>query len=122
MTEQVNELTKLRFEFYKNISTVALAALAGAVALINSVFSRAPNKYVTFIAIGCFISTAISIHGAQEILLNRLSPKPRFSSRITRLIFFPRWHSLEAEYVLSGLSGITFALGLVLFGVFVVYA
>jgi hypothetical protein len=122
MSDEVSDVVKLRFEFYRNIGAVALAALAAAVALINSVFSKAPNRFIALIAIGLFICTAISIHGAQEVLLNRLSPKPGFSGRVTKWIFSPRWQSLEVEYVLSGVSGITFSLGLVLFGVFVVYA
>jgi hypothetical protein len=115
----MDEPTKLRFEFYKNFSALALATLAGAIALINSVFSHADKKYLAFVAIGCFICSAICIHGAQEVLLNRFSQKPNFSTRIARFIFSPRWHTIEAEYVLSGISGTSFGLGLVLFGAFV---
>jgi hypothetical protein len=122
MSHQIDDATKLRFEFYKNISGVTLAAVAGATALINSLLSNAHNKYIAFIAIGCFICSAISIHGAQEVLVNRSSTRPRFSNRITSLLFSPHWHSLEAEYVFSGVSGATLGLGFVLFGFFVVYA
>ncbi len=119
MNQQIDEPTKLRFEFYKNFSALVLAALAGAIALINSAFSHADKKYLAFIAIACFICSAICIHGAQEILLNRFSQKPNFSHRITRFIFSPHWHTIEAEYVLSGVSGTAFGLALVSFGVFV---
>ena len=119
MSQEINEPTKLRFEFYKNFSALALAALAGAIALINSAFSHADKKYLGFIAIGCFICSAICIHGAQEVLLNRFAQKPNFSNKVARFILSPRWHTIEAEYALSGVSGTSFGLGLVLFGAFV---
>jgi hypothetical protein len=122
MSQQIDEPAKLRFEFYKNFSALTLAALAGAIALINSAFSNAGDKYFAFISIACFICSAICIHGAQEVLLNRFSQKPNFSTRIARFVFSPRWHTTEAEYVLSGLSGTAFGLGLVLFGLFVFFS
>jgi hypothetical protein len=119
MNQQVDEITKLRFEFYKNVSTLALATVGGAITIVHTLFSNVADKVTAYIAIGCFIAAAISIHGAQEVLVNRLSPRPHFRSRLMALLFVPRWHSIEAEYVLSGITGVTFGVGLVLFGIFV---
>ena len=114
--------TKLRFEFHKNIGAMALAAFGGAITLLHTVFSGAGNKSLAYISVSCFFLSSTLAYGAQEALLNRLSPPPQFRSRLARLALTPRFRSIEAQYAFEALSAALFGVGLVLFAFFVVAA
>ena len=111
--------TKLRFEFYKNLGTLALAALGGEVTLVHTVFSGVAQKSLPYVSIGCLFLAAMAAQAAQETLLNRISPPPRFGHRLLRIILTPRLRSIEAQYACEGFSAVMFGLGLALFAVFV---
>jgi hypothetical protein len=112
------EVTKLRFGFYQTLGTLAVAVGGGKVTLLHTVFSTARPKTLGYLAIACLALAAILAQGAQEALLNRLSPLPRFRSPAVSLILKPRWRSIEAQYGCEAACGLLFGLGLVLFVIF----
>jgi hypothetical protein len=116
----IDDCQKLRFEFYKNLGTLTLAAAGGEITLLNTVFLAVKNKSLAFASIACLILACMAAHGAQEALINRLSPTVRFQHWLTRLALTPRLRSLEAQGACEIASAALFGIGLALFAGFMI--
>jgi hypothetical protein len=112
----IDNATKLRFDFYKNMATLSLATLGGEITLLNTLYARVNNKTLAYVSICSVVVAALLIHIAQEVLVNRVSPRPNFPVRLLNKLWGPR--SLETEYAYTFVSAITFGLGVTLFAIF----
>ncbi len=113
---------RLRFDFYRSVVTFGLASLGGEITLLHTLFTDAPNQSLGYVSIGSLIFACVFVLGAKEALVRRVSPIPDFQSRLLRGLANVAITSLKGEWILSFLAGITFGLGLVLFGIFIVLA
>lgn len=113
----VDTATKLRYDFYKNIGGLALAALGGEITLVNTVFQAAGDKKIAYVSYVCLFLASMSALGAQEALLNQLAP-PHFRTRAVEAILKPRLRTPEAQYIFEGLSAILLGIGVAIFATF----
>jgi hypothetical protein len=117
MNEVSKDAGKLRMDFYKNLTSFALATLGVQITLLQSLFKDFGGKGLAYVAILCVAFSCLGFLGTQEALVNRLDPL-QVKGRVDKFISRLSLTSATAERVIGALSGMLYGLGISLFVVF----
>ena len=105
--------------FYRASMTLMLATLGGEVALLQTVFLKAPHRWLVYSSVSFAVLGCILVLAAYEALMLRTCYPERFRAKFARLLLRCTPTSRTSEVYFRASAGFCHGASLVLFVAFV---